>query len=273
VTDLDVQQDAEQKNKKSLLREVLSFCWDVILLWWGDPKTRLPRLLVQAGIAAIVTPWWLPVVNVWLANKLNLDIDQLQEFEQEIVLSGWALVLLGIMLWLFVFVRTNPEIKSQLELDDERKFIFSRWEWIWIAALILHVILFCLTPVIGRYQSTIAAFKDFLKVASLYVVIVAISVFIIWWSPRWPKPVIKLLTFVKSYRFSLSLAYNGPLLGMVFVVLYVMNYDAKAIVSRSTPSPGDLISSIVSIFFALSPLAVAILCPHEDNKIEGCLDE
>lgn len=92
---------------------ILDFCYDTLRLVWGDPRFRVPNLLVVAGVAAIAGPWWLPIVGELFATYFGLDRDRLTQFDNWTFWSGWVLVVVGTVLWVW-------RIKGSLGVDVAR---------------------------------------------------------------------------------------------------------------------------------------------------------
>ncbi len=78
------------------------FALELLRLFRGSPHTRMARLLVWAGLAAIAAPWWLPILEALLA-RAGLDIgNRLTDA------PWWASFLLALALFaaaVFVFLR------------------------------------------------------------------------------------------------------------------------------------------------------------------------
>jgi hypothetical protein len=49
------------------------FALELLRLFRGSPHSRMARMLVWAGLAAIAAPWWLPILEALLA-RAGLDI-------------------------------------------------------------------------------------------------------------------------------------------------------------------------------------------------------
>ena len=56
----------------SVPRSKIEIAFDVFRLWLGDPKTRIPTLLILAGLPLVASPWWQPVVNGFVV-KLSVS--------------------------------------------------------------------------------------------------------------------------------------------------------------------------------------------------------
>ncbi len=76
------------------------FVLDVLRLFLGDPKTRIPRGIILAGIAGITSPWWQPLVYGFASQWLTLDKSALESAELTAFISGWVLLPIGIVLYL-----------------------------------------------------------------------------------------------------------------------------------------------------------------------------
>jgi hypothetical protein len=78
---------------------ILDFLYDSLKLIWGDPRARIPRFLIASGVAAVVSPWWLPIAGEIFASYLGLDRDRITRFDTTVFYSGWAFIAIGIYLW------------------------------------------------------------------------------------------------------------------------------------------------------------------------------
>ncbi len=92
---------------------ILDFCYDILRLVRGDPRFRVPNLLVVAGVAAIAGPWWFPIAGELFATYFGLDRDRLTQFDNWTFWSGWVFVVTGTVLWVW-------RIKGSLGVDVAR---------------------------------------------------------------------------------------------------------------------------------------------------------
>lgn len=74
--------------------------YDALKLWGGDPKTRIPKLLILAGLPMVASPWWQPLVNGLAVKYLHVSQELLDAAETSLVASGWTLVVIGVLLYL-----------------------------------------------------------------------------------------------------------------------------------------------------------------------------
>ena len=84
----------------SVPRSKIEIAFDVFRLWLGDPKTRIPTLLILAGLPLVASPWWQPVVNGFVVKWLEVNPQLLNDSEFWLATSGWVLIILGIILYI-----------------------------------------------------------------------------------------------------------------------------------------------------------------------------
>ena len=92
-------------NTNTRFSEFLSFAYRVLRLWFGDPKTRIPRYIIVASIPLIASPVWQALLFAYLEETLNWDTTDIEKADRAIFWSGWVLFVVGIAL--FLFVRTS----------------------------------------------------------------------------------------------------------------------------------------------------------------------
>lgn len=80
----------------------LDFAYDVLKLIWGHPLSRIPKLLIIAGLSMMASPWWLPILYELLSSTLGINISFILEFDNKLFASGCILVALGVVLWCYV---------------------------------------------------------------------------------------------------------------------------------------------------------------------------
>ena len=85
-----------------LFVKTLEFLLAVLRLWFGDPRTRIPKFLIVASIPLIASPWWQPVLYSTLDQWLQLDLSIIEHADQLMFVSGWILLAIGIGLYLYV---------------------------------------------------------------------------------------------------------------------------------------------------------------------------
>ena len=95
----------------------LDFAYDVLTLVWGDPSSRIPKLLIVGGIALIGSPWWLPIFYDVLEKWTGIDTEPAVQFDYWMFGSGWVLVVLGSFLWIYVRKTKSPKDLSQILRD------------------------------------------------------------------------------------------------------------------------------------------------------------
>ncbi len=75
--------------------------YELIVLYIGDPKARIPKLVIAAGIATVTTPGWLPLAYGIAIRFLEVEPVDLGLAYSTSILSGWALILLGAAMWIY----------------------------------------------------------------------------------------------------------------------------------------------------------------------------
>lgn len=94
----------------------LELAYDAFKLWIGDPKTRIPKLLIVAGIPLVASPWWQPVINGLVVKYLDVNQSILDFAETSLVVSGWLLILLGIVL--YIRATRRPQIHLPATVNE-----------------------------------------------------------------------------------------------------------------------------------------------------------
>src|SRR3954468_22458321 len=87
--------------------------YKIIRLWLGDPRTRLPKLLIVAALPFISTQWWQPIINDLAARHLGVDRAYLDATNEAASVSGWVLLSIGIAIYIY-------RVKSGSTDDEER---------------------------------------------------------------------------------------------------------------------------------------------------------
>lgn len=67
----------------------------------GDPKTRIPKFLMVAGIALIPGVWWQPLVNDLLRKLGGVENSTATNVDLTALISGWALIVIGFVTYLY----------------------------------------------------------------------------------------------------------------------------------------------------------------------------
>ena len=81
-------------------RHYLDYLLEVLRLLWGDPRYRIPRLLIVFGLPLVAAPWWQPLLYEIVSRWLGTDRELLSVSEWATFGSGWALILLGVGLYI-----------------------------------------------------------------------------------------------------------------------------------------------------------------------------
>jgi predicted transcriptional regulator len=105
-------------------RTNLEIAYDAFRLWIGDPQTRIPKLIVIAGLTLIAAPWWQPILNGLAVKWLNVDQATLDRTETTLLISGWCLVMLGV--YLYVHITRNRVVSSSSQkVNQEDKKVHT----------------------------------------------------------------------------------------------------------------------------------------------------
>ncbi len=102
--DSQVKQDKSDEGNDKPHTIWLKMAFKAFCLWIGDPKTRIPKILILAGLPMVTSPWWLPIVYGLFSTWLGLDQALFDSVELYSMISGWCLVLVGIGL----YIRATP---------------------------------------------------------------------------------------------------------------------------------------------------------------------
>ena len=84
------------------MKDILDTIYKLAKLWLGDPRSRVAKLLIVAGIALIAAPWWQPIVQNLAVRHLNIDESFLANTDRTMFVSGWCLVIGGIALYAYL---------------------------------------------------------------------------------------------------------------------------------------------------------------------------
>lgn len=78
---------------------LLEFFYKIFLLLYGDPRTRISKLLIGSGILLIIVPWWQPILQALIVKHLSLDASLLEGADRWALMSGWILIVVGVILY------------------------------------------------------------------------------------------------------------------------------------------------------------------------------
>lgn len=121
----------------NFLSTTYTFLLDVLKLVYGDPKTRVPKTIIGAGLAAVTAPWWQPLLFGALSHRIEIDEFQLEKAEMLSFWGGWVLLAIGIGLYCLVDRKSRSAVEqatSDKSHIDELRMNGSRIE---VIALLL----------------------------------------------------------------------------------------------------------------------------------------
>ncbi|QEG22228.1 hypothetical protein [Mariniblastus fucicola] len=90
--------------KTDTQNQFYAFALEAMRLYWGDTETRLPKLIVTAGLALLASPLWELIVYIAAGEKYSAIIDKYQDGSQTV---GFILLAFGTMLFVWLKSR-NP---------------------------------------------------------------------------------------------------------------------------------------------------------------------
>ena len=76
--------------------------YGIAKLWFGDPSTRFAKSFAIFGVALIAAPWWHPIIHQLAVKHLDVDPTLLQNADDTMFWSGWVLVALAVVLYIWV---------------------------------------------------------------------------------------------------------------------------------------------------------------------------
>ena len=92
--------------KKNTLEIALQF----FQLLVGNPKLRIPKTMILAGIFLLVTHWWQPIVESIAVLVFDFDRQFLEWSATTAFLNGWGLISLGSYLYLQAYKKNANDI-------------------------------------------------------------------------------------------------------------------------------------------------------------------
>lgn len=101
----------------------------ILILWWGDPRSRVPNLVILVGLAMLANPWWLPVVYAAAITYLQLAPEPFYSAEKTMSWTGWIVFVVGVLLYLrpksslFATELVDSEVSIALFGSDEDRNI------------------------------------------------------------------------------------------------------------------------------------------------------
>ena len=72
----------------------------ILIICWGDPRSRIPKYLILTGLAMLANPWWLPIVYSVAIKYLELSSEPFDATQTSMTWTGWILFGIGIALYL-----------------------------------------------------------------------------------------------------------------------------------------------------------------------------
>lgn len=96
-----------------------------VKLFVGDPRTKIPKYLVLAGIAAISSQWWQPYLHVFLEEFFGAEIDTILISDQKLYVGGWVLIAIGLLAYLYVMTINSEAQQDELIVKEIADFLFN----------------------------------------------------------------------------------------------------------------------------------------------------
>ena len=75
---------------------------DILTLILGDPKSRVPKFLMAAGLAGMLSQWWVPFILAIAEKYLELDMARIDTAENGSFGVGLAVFITGLFFWLLM---------------------------------------------------------------------------------------------------------------------------------------------------------------------------
>ena len=98
----------------------------------GDPKTKIAKYLVLAGIATITSAWWQPYVLFLLEKVFGFEIEVISTNENRVYIGGWILIGIGVFSYWYVISKTSSSPQEQSDVREIAKLtvgeLHSSWE-------------------------------------------------------------------------------------------------------------------------------------------------
>jgi len=85
---------------------LLDSIYKILRLVYGDPRTRVAKIFILAGVALVTSAWWEPFVQAAAVKFLDFPPDKLNNADERIYWTGWALNAIG----LFLYARSGASV-------------------------------------------------------------------------------------------------------------------------------------------------------------------
>ena len=106
------------------LNQFYSFAAKALEFYWGDKETRLPKLIVRAGLALLAAPLWELLLYLAAGEKYSTIIDQYQSQSQ---IVGFILIALGISLFIWLKQRNPASNKNMPDPIEVVRTEMTKW--------------------------------------------------------------------------------------------------------------------------------------------------
>ena len=81
-------------------KSFLEWTYAILILIWGDPKSRMPMFLMALGASGILQQWWLPLVHAIVVQRFQLSDERLNAAEPTAFWGGLVIFITGLCIWI-----------------------------------------------------------------------------------------------------------------------------------------------------------------------------
>ena len=87
-------------------------------LFFGDPKTRVPKAIIYTALAILGAPWWQPIFLALVKRFVDVDIAAIESGDLIAYRTGVGLLAIGLILFIWI-KSTNPNLSTRNAADLE----------------------------------------------------------------------------------------------------------------------------------------------------------